>query len=297
MKRVQPYAIVEWTRQAIDEFGPMTVRMAYYYCHGKGVWGKAKKARHQYQRVSQVLSIARRAGLIGWDEIWSDDEAPYVLDREWWAHDVADADALMDDFVHGLFEDGPEFHVGSMNGHEREVFIIVEHAGLVPAIRARVRDDVRVISGSGQPSTTLIKQVADVMVGAQSPIVLTIGDHDTYGQAIIDWWREDLTAWGVDAEWRHIGLTAAQIKKHKLTAIEESKKDENGDPVTVQSVQIEALPPDVLWRLITDAVDACFDSSIDAANDKQRKDGQAELDKRWKPISLAMVQHYDDYLA
>lgn len=275
-REIREYKIVD----AVAAMEPVTVRQAFYGLVSQGI---VDKTQTHYQKVSQVLSDARRGGLIDWGQIWSDDP-----DVDAWFDDHADdidkVSQYVDEWVNQMLSLDLEFHVGEAHDQQHQVFVIVEHRSLVPQLDKATRDSVKVLSGGGQPSTTLLHDFATELRGCDSPVVLTLSDRDADGEAIARWWVEDITAFGVQATWEHIGLTPEQVAEFDLPSF-------NG------KTQIEALPPAELRKIVYEATEKWFDSSVDEANDKLREEGQAEMDKVAEPIRQALQQYYDDHLA
>lgn len=262
----------------VKGMGRCTVRQAFYSLAMADI---ISKTQSNYQKVSQVLSDARRGGLIPFSQIWSADDDP-AFDGDSHADKLENVSRILDGFVDRLAGEWPSFNVGSAHNHKHAVFVICEHASLVPQIEDAVRNDVVVLSGGGQPSTTLLYNTAEAVKSCgKSPVVLTLSDRDKAGEAIASFWRADLKAWGVMAKFEHLALTKAQVKKYDL-------------PEFGGKTQLEALPLDVFADICHEGTEKYFDSKVDEANRKLRDEGQAKLDAVAEPVMEAIKDKLDE---
>ena len=268
------YRIVDF----VADMGSCTVRQAFY---SLAMADMVSKTQSSYKKVSQVLSDARRGGLIPFSQIWSADDDPQYYGVST-ADRLENVSRLLDGFVQSLAAEQPSFHVGSSHNHEHAVFVICEHASLVPQIKDAVRRDVVVLSGGGQPSTTLLQNTANAVKGCgKKPVVLTLSDRDSAGEAIAKFWRDDLMAWGARAKFEHLALTKAQVTKYGL-------------PEFGGKTQLEALPLDVFADICHEGTEKYFDPKVDEANDKLRDEGQAKLDAVAEPVMEAIKEKLDE---
>jgi hypothetical protein len=173
-------------------------------------------------------------------------------------------------------------------GQPRRVIVWCEAAGMVPQIEdACAGLPVLVRSGGGMNSVTLLYEQAEAIVADERPtVVLYVGDLDEWGQTIEDRVADDLAAFvddlGGDPDglrFQTIAITSTQAQDHGLP----------GNPEKPGQFQAEALPPDVLARIVRGAVEA----EVDAAETEKAK---AEEDTEREAI-LEVLDGLDRELA
>jgi hypothetical protein len=252
---------------------PLTNRQIFYVLVGTEEFPKTEQA---YARLCEYLSRARRAGMLSWDAIRDDGTVVraaggwYGPDHFWRAIRAA--------------AEGYRHHPG--DGQPVHVELWVEAGGMVPqAARAASPYGVDVYSAGGFNGLTDKYETAQRLgrEGEDRPaIVLHMGDYDPSGCAIIDSLAEDVTAFVADMprvaylpEFRRIVVTPAQIDEYDLPTAPQKRTDNRGE-VMDETVQAEALPPDILAAEITAALDAAVDQSV---LDENRRIGAEERDR------------------
>jgi hypothetical protein len=193
-------------------------------------------------------------------------------------------------------------------GQPRRVLVWCEAAGMVPLVRRALEGlPVHYCSGGGEPSVTLIHAEAEAfaddwlrrlaaaaeaagfagaddagpfldalrageVVLPQRGLVLYVGDLDKHGRQIEDRTGDDLCAMvsdldGAPPAWQPVALTSEQVAEYQLP----EKPDAPGD------YQVEALPPDVLVRLVREAAEAAVDQAAMDRAAAQLEADRAEL--------------------
>jgi hypothetical protein len=144
--------------------------------------------------------------------------------------------------------------------------IWVEASGMVPQA-ARVAHDfgAAVFSAGGFNGLTDKYETAERLASESRPVViLHIGDYDPSGCAIIDALAEDVSAFaeGLGAarpEFRRVAATPEQIARYGLSTAPQKVTDNRGEYMP-DTVQAEALPPDVLTAELRAAIEALTDT-------------------------------------
>lgn len=118
-------------------------------------------------------------------------------------------------------------------------------------------------------------------------IIFHVGDYDPSGCAIIDSLASDINAFigelapWQDVNWRRIAVTPAQIDRYSLPTAPQKRTDVRGERMD-DTVQAEALPPDVLAAEIDEAIAEVIDQdALDAAQElgaRERAEVAAVLD-------------------
>jgi hypothetical protein len=233
----------------LDEYEdnwPLTARQVYYRLIGTG---HVSKSANTAKQIADFLTRGRRSGRWGWDTIRDDGSTSSMTgggDR--------DPESFLDYHRGAWRYYGRSLH----QGQPQRVVVWCEAAGMAPQLEDAVRGlPVSVVSGGGQPSVTLIHSEAEAIVDDGRPCVLVyVGDYDRHGVQIEDRVADDLdrfiTDMGGDAHalrFCTVAVTPAQVTEFNLP----------DDPTSPGSYQAEAIPPDVLSRIVRDACRAEVD--------------------------------------
>jgi hypothetical protein len=274
----KPYAPTRPLVDGIDrvlaeyrDFWPLTVRQVDYRLIGIGVKLKTKRGA---DAVGDALNRGRRSGRWPWEAIRDEGAVRSTVGGGY--DDPADFWRLVRDLAERYRRD---LHVGQ----PRRVIVWCEAAGMIPQIeRACEGLPVLVRSGSGMNSVTLLYEQAEESVADERPtVVLYIGDLDKWGQTIEDRLADDLAAFVEDLggdldglRFQTIALTATQVEESRQAG---EPLPEN--PETPGEYQAEALPPDVLARIVREAVEAEVDAAeIEKAKAEEDAEREAILD-------------------
>ena len=198
----------------------------------------------------------------------------------------------MADFWRAVRATADGYRLPRLHGQARAVEVWVEAAGMAPQIADAVAEyGVTVHSSGGFDSLTVKHAAARRIAGRERrTIVLHVGDHDPSGLALFESAAEDVSAFvagmgGVAPEFVRAAVTPAQIASYGLPGSPPKRTDrrgvwQEGD----ETVQAEALPPDVLADEVRQAVVSRLDlgqlTRIVAEEERQRAQLQVELE-RW----------------
>jgi hypothetical protein len=257
---------------------PLTNRQIFYILVGSDEG--YPKTEQAYARLCEMLNRARRARLISFSAIrddgtqssgWSGWDSPAQ-----WARGVRGS---AERYRHDL-TDGQPFHCE----------LWVEAGGMVPQASA-VASDYGIItySAGGFNGLTDKYETADRLADQDRPsIVFHCGDYDPSGLSIVDSLAADVTelALGLnpaaEIEFRRIVVTPDQITRYGLPSAPQKGTDRRGDYMA-ETVQAEALPPDVLAAEIREAIDAVIDHDrlleMTELGDTEREQILAQLDQ------------------
>jgi hypothetical protein len=149
-------------------------------------------------------------------------------------------------------------------GQRVSVYLGVEKAGIVAQLQEWFGDlGVPVLALGGYGSQTYVENViADVRATGRPAVLLYAGDHDPSGEDI----DRDFTA-RTDC-WRHVrrvALTAAQVTAYALPPQPGKGTDSRAAAFVKRhgrlvQVELDALPPNVLRELFTEAIAEFWDS-------------------------------------
>jgi len=248
---------------------PMTVRQLYYRFVALDI---LENKESQYQYLCESIKEARLEGDVPWEAVEDRTreavrgEARLVGAQERFNRAVAHLRSTPDRHEVPRWLEQPQY-----------VEVWVEKDAL-SALFERAAEDLGVttLACRGYPSVTVLKDAADRISamrerretdGEREATVVYFGDYDPSGQDIERHVRETLSSeFGVDVEVRRAALTMPQIRKHGLPpqpakrtdARYETFVEEHGD----MAVELDALPPDALRRMIEREVGGLFDEEI-----------------------------------
>ncbi len=125
---------------------------------------------------------------------------------------------------------------------------------------------VTYVATRGFPSITLRYESAVALAAAGKPaVVLYLGDHDASGRAISDNLEEELRVHGADVTVERLALDPDQVRAYGLPTRPGKTSDSRPRAFSARfgsaSVELDALPPDVLTGLVNDAVAERIDVS------------------------------------
>jgi hypothetical protein len=151
--------------------------------------------------------------------------------------------------------------------YHRELW--VEAGGMVPQASAVASDyDVITYSAGGFNGLTDKHETASRLARQDKPcIVFHVGDLDPSGLSIVDALAEDVTLLargmnrGARVKFVRVAVTEDQVAEHGLPTAPQKGSDNRGEWMD-ETVQAEALPPDVLAQEIRDALEAVTDADV-----------------------------------
>lgn len=244
-------------------FLPLTLRQIFYRLVGTRGYDKTEKA---YGRLGEALNRARRAGVIGWDAIRDDG---FNLHTPWsWSS----PDELAEQFLSDL----RTFRLDRQDGQPVRLVIAVEAAGMLPQVQ-RIADGFGVPSyaAGGFDSTTAKHELAGYLRDNSPVELLHIGDHDPSGVHLFLNLEEDVTALAdgvgeLDIRFSRLAVTPEQIAELGLPTAPAKPTDRRS--FEGETVQAEAIPPEVLAEIIRDGITTRIDQDIlDGALERERE--------------------------
>lgn len=253
-------ALLQTIDSIFDEYSaqlPLTNRQIFYRLVGTIGYEKTEKG---YARLCETLSRARRAGLVSFDNIRDDGTSSEPAGG---FHSVAQ-------FWRSVQSWGRSYDHSLADEQPRHVELWVEASGMVPqAAQVAHEYGVDVYSAGGFNGLTDKYETARRLADAGSCTILHMGDYDPSGCAIIDSLADDinafvdgLTSWGSDdLEWVRVAVTPDQISRYNLPTAPQKRTDKRGEQMD-DTVQAEALPPDVLARELREAIEAIVDLDL-----------------------------------
>lgn len=255
-------------QEVLEEYSdqlPLTCRQIFYRLVGKLNYEKSEQA---YSRLTEMLVLARRGGAIPFDHIRDDGnavQAPQLF-----------ASSL--DWLDAVQKSAKWMRLSPWDLQPTYVEVICEAGGMVPML-ARIADPfgVTVRSGGGFDSLTVKHELAQHYARQGKPVVvLHIGDYDPSGEALWTNLSEDVGAFcqslGTDFSVKRLAVTPEHRDHYGLPTAPPKKSDKRSVfPEGEQTVQAEALPPDLLQSILKQALEAELDlDALELTQERQR---------------------------
>lgn len=239
--------IEEYARQDLR----LTARQLYYQFVSRDL---CQNTPVVYKKLTALLADARYAGLIDWDSI---EDRGRVPDRppEW-----RDLNSLVEAALRS-------YRLPRWEGQERYVELWVEKQALAGVLEPLAREfHITLMVNKGYSSASAMYEAAQRMIDrpGMDPVVLYLGDHDPSGEDMVRDIHDRLEEFGVENLLvEKVALTLGQVEQYdpppNPAKITDSRArayiERHGD----KSWEVDALPPDVLARLIRAAVGEMVD--------------------------------------
>jgi hypothetical protein len=255
----RPRGFVEWRPQAasrelvdriravLDEYRnylPLTARQIFYRLVGTSAYEKTEAA---YDRMLEILNRARRARMIPFSAIR--DDGFHIADDIGWEG--------MEDARRAIMSTVENYRIDRQRHQSRRIAVWCEAQGMAPQLeRVGHEYSIPVYSSGGFDSVTVKHAMAKKFSSWESALVLHIGDHDPSGVHVFGSLDEDVRAFvadmGGNVEFRRVAVLPKHIDAHNLLTAPPKTTDRR--VFYGATVQAEALPPDLLATLVTDAI-------------------------------------------
>jgi hypothetical protein len=233
------------------EYLPLTLRQIFYRLVGAHGYEKTERA---YERLGEHLNRARRARLILMHVI-RDDGGQRINPYQW---------ASAESFLRSVRQGASSLRLDRTAGQNTRLAVICEAAGMAPQLAA-VADEygIPVISSGGFDSTTERHRLAEEAAAQNRPTeYLHIGDHDPSGVHLFLAFAEDVEAFAADLGGA-VQFTRLQVTDLDLPTAPPKATDRRA--FAGETCQAEAIPPDMLARILRDGIEERIDHDALAA--------------------------------
>lgn len=238
---------------------PHTIRQVFYRLVATLGFDKTEAA---YSRLCETLNRARRAGFICFSEIRDDGPARYEA-ASW-----PDAE----NFLADVLTDAQCFRLDRQEGQQVRLWVLCEAGGMAPML-ARVANPfgVPVLTSGGFDSLTakhdLARELAAELEMGRRAEIVHLGDLDTSGEHLFTSLAEDVAAMckalcGAEPVFNRLAVTREQADRLDLPTAPPKPTDKRR--FTGDTVQCEAIAPDVLSGILRDAITARRDDDTAA---------------------------------
>jgi hypothetical protein len=270
---------LEQVRTVLTEYAshlPLTIRQVFYRLVGAHGFAKTE---HSYKQLGEHLNRGRRAGLIAWEDLRDDG----VTIREPHAWDS------VDHLIRSIMGEVRRFRLDRQKGQPRRLIFAVEAQGMVPQIeRIAAPYGIAVHSSGGFDSVTAKHALAERLGEYDAVEVLHLGDHDPSGIHQFLSMADDVETLAadlgleVDIKFTRLGVTPEQIRALRLPAAPAKPTDRRRfDGATVQ---LEAIPPDVLAGIVRQAIEVRLDRDTYQAVLAAEETAREGLTQRLQPL-------------
>ena len=159
---------------------------------------------------------------------------------------------------------------GTWDGCDAVPFVICEKEGLSGIVQPICAlYDVPFVAVRGGASITILHDIWEMLQTSDLPWrLLTLYDFDRAGSDIEHAALERLLAFGGEAEWtsERIAVTPEQVDELKLPMRPEKRGGE--------AVELDAIPPDTLAEIVTEAIKACIPEDIEDRREAARSEAR-----------------------
>ena len=272
-------AAIDSVLEEYADHWPLSARQVFYRlvaAHG------IDKTEKSYDRVLTVLNRARRGERVSWDAI-RDDGFSRSAKVGW---------DSKDDLLAAIRSTAKAFTLDRQQGQSPRLFLWCEAQGMVPQLERVAREySVPVLSSGGFDSVTVKRSLGLEFAQCGSVLVLHLGDHDPSGVHIFTSLEQDVAAFADGEAERHelpaprvtferLAVTPKHVLRYQLPT-SPPKPTDNRSFEGVETCQCEALPPDVLARIVRQAMESHIDlemlTDLKREEVEQRRQLLAEL--------------------
>lgn len=254
----------------------LTLRQLYYQCVSRDIIPNTKKS---YKTLGNLISDARLAGLLDWDAIEDRVRVPRTQQE---FDNLAD---LAETAVNA-------YRLPRWKGQDTYCELWVEKDALAGVLSPLAREfHVTMMVNRGYSSQSAMYESANRFREKGDDLSLQLfylGDHDPSGEDMVRDIRERFQMFGVDVSVDKIALTMTQVRQFRPPPNPAKITDPRAAAYIAQfgnsSWEVDALPPEVLARIIRQAFEAVVDKDkMDAIKAQEEKD-KAELRKAVEKI-------------
>lgn len=240
--------------------GILTLRSLHYQLVGRGMTNDIQ----HYKRVVTAMISARWDGKISFDT-FSD------LDRAMVGETACEVVTLEDSVSNGKYQVESwmkHFHKNRWENQPYYPEIFIEKKALQGVFQQLCKEwDVALGACKGYPSLTFLYESSmrfgEAIDRYKNPIIIYFGDYDPSGEDIPRSIQDNLYKFGADVEVRRIALMEHQVVEWDLPPAPAKEKDTrtakwNG----LGQVELDAVKPEMLMKLLGDALDDIFDEDL-----------------------------------
>ena len=263
-------------REIVEEQRPMTVRQVFYRAVVKGYVEKSQKG---YGFIQRDLVKMRWEGTIPFE--WIIDSSRQT--RGWQGHNQS-----VEEFLDGLIERVPyQYSLSLLADYEWSIQVWLEKEALAGVIWPMCREwNVPLYCARGYASLSFLHEAArDLEAKNRGARIFHFGDYDPSGQDAILTVQRDLIRLApktakLGLEFVIVTVTPEQIQELALPTRPTKKSDTRAWGFGEESVELDAIEPDVLRQMVTDVLQGQFPDGAREENRRKEKAARKEI-REW----------------
>jgi hypothetical protein len=248
---------IEKCNEIIDDYQSqglrLTLRQLYYQLVTKNIILNLERS---YKNLSTLVTDARMAGLMDWDAIEDRVRQPRV------PQEFKDLKELVEAALHA-------YRLPRWEGQEHYVELWVEKdalAGVLAPIARRKHVTMMVNRGYSSASAMYESAKRFIENADKTCVLLYLGDHDPSGEDMVRDVQDRLRTFEGELVVRKIALTMDQVKKYAPPPNPAKVSDPRAaayiEEHGTHSWEVDALPPNVLTRIIVTELGALVDETL-----------------------------------
>jgi hypothetical protein len=266
----------------VEEQHPMTVRQVYYRAVVKGM---VEKNGRGYAFVQKRLRDRRWDGMI--PVAWIVDESRRIRGFQGSPTETIDEyiERKIRTFAHG-------YSIDLLGDLDYSIQIWVEKEALLGIFEPITSEwGVPLVPAKGYASLSFLLSAARDLESMNRPAkIFQFGDYDPSGQNALKVVQRDLVKWApktkqLGIEFNIVAVTPQQIEEMNLP-----KRPTNmDDPRSISfdsddSVDLDAMEPDVLRQVINDTIAGCFPENVLEEKRRKEEDAVSEIQRRFNEM-------------
>lgn len=253
--------VVAYQKQGLK----LTLRQLYYQLVSANVIPNKERS---YQNLSRLVSDGRLAGLIDWDAIEDRVRQPRA------APDWNNLTELVDSAL-------SSFRLPRWEGQENYVELWVEKDALAGVLWPIARDyHITLMVNRGYSSQSAMYESAERFLNDSNDRalhLLYVGDMDPSGEDMVRDVEDRLAMFGAEVNVQKVALTIDQVRTYKPPPNPAKMTDVRAPAYVAKygnnSWEVDALPPNVLNRIVRDALDELVDQDLmEEVKEKEEED-------------------------
>ena len=272
--------LINKTNEVLNQYSTrLTLRQVYYRLVAKHI---IENTEYQYKYLSRILVAARKENLINSYKIVDLTRKP-ILEKYWYETSEEHLKGVLEELENDIIR----YHVHKWHKQKEYVEVWLEKAALETLFREITFErDVTLVTCRGYPSYTLIEESARRILEecenreVDKVTILYFGDYDPTGKDIPRHIEDELKESGISLNLELISLTIDQIDSYELPPVPTKKSDSRSKNFIEQhgdiAVELDALEPDVLQKILEDTILDHFDLAVYEQIENKR---QTEISK------------------
>jgi hypothetical protein len=258
----------------------LTLRQLYYQFVSRDL---IENKERSYKNLGNVISEGRLAGLIDWNAIEDRVRVPRV------PIEFDDVEELVDVAIRS-------YRLPRWEGQEHYVELWVEKdalAGVLAPIASEYHITLMVNRGYSSQSAMFESARRFIHAGKEHDELhlLYLGDHDPSGEDMVRDVKDRLETFGCGLHVKKLALTMEQVEEYdpppNPAKMSDSRASGYVEKHGASSWEVDALPPEVLSRIITDEITALVDLDRISEIKKREDKDKAALRRVVKQINRA----------